>query len=93
MSAETFEAFLARLYVDPAARARFEANPEGEAGRAGLSAEERRSLLDIDRVGLELASRSFALKRRRSEICSSQHPSFLGRLAERALGIALRGRR
>jgi hypothetical protein len=39
------------------------------------------------RVGLELASRSFALKRRRAELATSRRQGFLGRLAERVLGI------
>jgi hypothetical protein len=52
-----FESFLARLYVDRDARARFLADPRGEAASAAA--------LAIDRVGLELAAASFAHKRRR----------------------------
>jgi hypothetical protein len=63
MSAHSFEAFLARIYVDVGARARFKANPRGEARRAGLSDEECTALEDIDWVGLEMAARSFARKR------------------------------
>jgi hypothetical protein len=63
MSATAFEAFLARLYVDAELRARFLADPHGEAARAGLDADEGRALAAIDRVGLELAAASFARKR------------------------------
>ena len=66
MSAAAFEAFLARIYVDSEARPRFLADPDGEAQRAGLDREEQRALVAIDRIGLELAARSFALKRARS---------------------------
>ena len=60
-----FEAFLARLYVDQDARARFLADPPGEARAAGLDDQEIAAALAIDRVGLELAAASFAHKRRR----------------------------
>jgi hypothetical protein len=58
-----FEAFLARLYTDVHLRARFLANPRGEAERHQLTAEECDALDRIDRVGLELSARSFAHKR------------------------------
>jgi len=64
MSTTAFEAFLARIYVDPDARARFKADPYAEARRAGLSPEECAAIVKIDWVGLELATRSFAKKRR-----------------------------
>jgi hypothetical protein len=94
MKGMALEAFLARLFVDPAARARFAADPVAEGKRARLSAEECAALLRLDRVGLELASRSFAVKRRRAELARSRRRSLLGRLAARALGIVLprRGR-
>ena len=60
------EAFLARLYVDAAARARFLADPEREARRAGFDEATARELARIDRVGLALAADSFACKRARS---------------------------
>jgi hypothetical protein len=63
MSAADFEAFLARIYVDPEARAKFLADPRGEAQRAGLSEAECIVLENIDRPGLELAATSFARKR------------------------------
>ena len=65
MSAAAFEAFLARLYVDGGARARFLADPSGETKRAGLTAAECRALEAIDRVGLELAAASYDRKRAR----------------------------
>ncbi len=63
MSAAAVEAFLARIYVDVEARGRFLSNPHGEAQKAGLSEEECEALVNIDRVGLELAATSFAQKR------------------------------
>jgi hypothetical protein len=65
------EHFLATLYVDGDARARFLANPGAEAARAGLSKEQCRALEKIDRVGLEMAARSFAHKRARKEIAAA----------------------
>jgi len=64
MSARAFETFLTRIYVDAGARARFEADPHAEARRAGLSDEECTALENTDWVGLEMAARSFAHKRR-----------------------------
>jgi len=64
MNTPALERFLARIYVDHEARMRFLANPRGEAERAGLNEHERMSLEKIDRTGLELASRSFAKKRK-----------------------------
>jgi hypothetical protein len=58
-----FESFLARLYMDRDARARFLADPRGEAASAGLAADEIAAALAIDRVGLELAAANFAHKR------------------------------
>jgi hypothetical protein len=60
-----FESFLARLYVDAKARARFLADPGREAAAAGLTDQEIAAAVRIDRVGLELASASFEHKRRR----------------------------
>ena len=50
--AQRLEALLARIYVDPEARARFLADPEGEARRAGVE-----GLGPIDRVALESGHR------------------------------------
>ncbi len=63
MSTSAFEAFLARIYADPDARARFKADPFAEASHAGLSPDECAAIMKIDWVGLELATRSFAKKR------------------------------
>jgi len=57
------ERFLATLYVDDAARARFLQAPYEEARRAGLTETQSHALESIDRVGLEMAARSFAAKR------------------------------
>jgi hypothetical protein len=65
MSSALFEAFLAKIYVDPKARKEFMSDPLGEAERAGLSPEEGVALQNIDWVGLKLASRSFEKKRLR----------------------------
>lgn len=65
MSARAFETFLARVYMDAAARVRFKANPREEARSAGLSDEECAALENTDWVGLEMAARSFAHKSER----------------------------
>ena len=57
------EAFLAQIYVDDEARARFLADPRREASRAGLPEDTCAALAAIDRAGLELAAASFAHKR------------------------------
>ena len=61
------EAFLARLYVDAKLRARFLADPAGEARRAGFDDATAKRLAAIDRTGLELAAESFAAKRKNSK--------------------------
>jgi hypothetical protein len=63
MSAQRFESFLAKLYVDDQARSRFFADPRREALSAGLTPDECVALETIDLVGLELAAQSFARKR------------------------------
>jgi hypothetical protein len=63
MSAPAFEAFLARLYTDSGARRDFLDAPRGAAARAGLEPGEIDLVIAIDRVGLELAARSFERKR------------------------------
>jgi hypothetical protein len=64
MSAPLFEAFLAKIYTDERARARFLADPRLEAARAGLTGPEAEALERIDRVGLELIAESLERKRR-----------------------------
>jgi hypothetical protein len=63
MSAQKFETFLAKLYVDNQARSRFLADPRREVLRAGLTEDDCAALQNIDFVGLELAAQSFARKR------------------------------
>ena len=58
-----FEALLARIYVDPVARALALTDPRRLARDAGLDARETAALVGIDRAGLTLASASFARKR------------------------------
>lgn len=65
MSASHFEAFLAKIYVDERERAKFLADPRGEATKAGLTAQEIEAVERIDRVGLDLLAKSLARKRRR----------------------------
>ena len=65
MSAQRFEAFLARLYTDADALREFLLDPRGAATRAGLDPAEVEALGAIDRPGLELAARSFEKKRER----------------------------
>lgn len=66
MSTTKLEAFLARIYVDDGARSRFLTDPEGEAMKAGLMPEEIVALAKIDRIGLDLFSRSLKVKRERN---------------------------
>ncbi len=63
MTSAHLEAFLARIYVDGEARARFLADPRAEARRAGLPEDTCLALAAIDRVGLEMAAVSFERKR------------------------------
>jgi len=63
MSASGFEAFLAKIYVDEGARVRFLSDPSGEATKAGLTTQEVEAVERIDRVGLELMSKSLERKR------------------------------
>ncbi|MCE9609676.1 MAG: hypothetical protein K8R23_05655 [Chthoniobacter sp.] len=58
-----FEAFLARIYVDAGARARFLADPRASCAAAGLSAEETEAAEKIDRLGLHMAANSLERKR------------------------------
>jgi hypothetical protein len=74
------EAFLARVYVDSAARARFLANPVQEALDAGLPPEDAAALAKIKAVPLELAARSFASKRRSKRHERARTPVISGAL-------------
>lgn len=66
MSAASFEAFLVRIYVDEKARAEFLADPVGAAVKAGLTPPEVSAAARIDRVGLDLISKSLERKRLRT---------------------------
>jgi hypothetical protein len=55
MSARAFESFLARIYVDAGARARFKENPRAEAERAGLSDAECTALESCPQTANETA--------------------------------------
>jgi hypothetical protein len=63
MSSARFEAFLARLYSDSDFLDEFMRAPERVSAESGLDPRERRAVAAIDRAGLLLAARSYALKR------------------------------
>ena len=63
MSDSRLEAFLARIYVDEKARAKFLADPRGEATKAGLTAQQVEDVVQIDRDGLELFAHSLERKK------------------------------
>ena len=63
MSDSRLEAFLAKIYVDEKARAKFLADPRGEATKAGLTAQQVEDVVKIDRDGLELFAHSLERKK------------------------------
>ena len=63
MSARGVEAFLARLYSDAALRERFLQNEKIAMADLPLTEIEQAALLQIDRVGLQMAAVSYANKR------------------------------
>jgi hypothetical protein len=73
MTTPAFETFLAKLYTDAEFRRRFLDDPQQMAAGAGLSTEEVSHLTAIDRVGLELAAKTFAYKRARFGRNSSRY--------------------
>jgi len=75
MSSARFETFLARLYSDEAFLKRFLASPDAAICEAQLDDRERKAASDIDRVGLEMAARSYRAKRQRSPKMTT-HRSF-----------------
>lgn len=85
MSTSAMEAFLARIYVDANARARFKADPLAEASHAGLSPDECAAIMKIDRIGLELAAHSFA-KKRHAKVRSTR-PSLGARIQDFLYGM------
>lgn len=58
-----FETFLAGIYVDAEARARFLADPRAAATSAGLDPGEIDAAEKIDRLGLQMAAHSLRRKR------------------------------
>jgi hypothetical protein len=66
MNDSQLEAFLARIYVDEKARAKFLADPRGEATKAGLTAQQVEDVVNIDREGLELFAHSLERKKQRA---------------------------
>ena len=62
-SAQACEDLLARLFTDAEFRARFRADAQGIGRELGLDETALATLKDMDCVGLELASRSYAHKR------------------------------
>ena len=66
MNHSHLEAFLARIYVDERARAKFLADPRGEATKAGLTAQQVEDVVKIDRDGLELFAHSLETKKQRA---------------------------
>ena len=65
MNQSPLETFLARIYVDEQARARFLADPRAEAAKAGLTPEQVEDVVNIDRDGLELFAASLERKKNR----------------------------
>lgn len=63
MSDSRFETFLARIYVDEDARAKFLADPRGEATKAGLTEQQVEDAVKIDREGLEMFAASLKRKK------------------------------
>jgi len=63
MSTENLEIFLAKLYSNRELLQKFLENSEEEIQKLDLSPEEKNGLRNIDRVGLIMASSSYARKR------------------------------
>ncbi len=63
MNDSRFEAFLAKIYIDESARAKFLADPRGEAAKAGLTPQQIDDVAKIDREGLEMFAASLKRKK------------------------------
>jgi len=63
MNESRLESFLAKIYVDENARAKFLADPRGEAVKAGLTPQQIEDVVKIDRDGLELLAESLKRKK------------------------------
>jgi hypothetical protein len=79
MDTARLEAFLARIYTDPAALQRFLAAPIETARQAGLSSDQAQALAAWDHVGARMAAAGFGTKRVRLT-ASSHDVDFRGRL-------------
>ena len=73
MTTPAFEAFLAEVYTKAEFRRRFLEDPQQMTAGWGLSPEEIAHLIEIDRVGLGLAAKTFARKRARAARKTSRH--------------------
>jgi len=85
VSAQSFEAYLARIYVDADSRAEFLANPRAAAASHGLTPEECDALARIDVAGLEFAASSFEHKRQEKERAKNARRQGAGRGLRRLL--------
>ena len=74
MDAARLEAFLARIYADPAAMRRFLAAPAETARQAGLSDFQAEALATWDHVGARMAAAGFQVKRARLTAASHDVP-------------------
>jgi hypothetical protein len=63
MTSPRFEALLAKIYTDEAARSRFLADPATYGRAAGLNEAECAALQAIDQTGLEMTANSLARKK------------------------------
>lgn len=63
MNDSPIETFLARIYVNRDARAKFLADPRGEATKAGLTAQQVEDVIKMDRDRLELLADSLERKK------------------------------
>jgi hypothetical protein len=88
MSHPRFEAFLAELYTDAEARQRFLSDPKNAARLAGLDERDVEALASIDRIGLELAARSFECKRAARRPRQSRWLRWLARRRSDRTGLA-----
>lgn len=79
MRTSVIEAYLARLYSEPAEAQRFLADPERTAIRAGLTPPEAREVARLDLAALRISCRVFERKRAWKARGSSWWRRLLGR--------------
>lgn len=92
MSTQNVEKILAQLYCDSDFRRQFLQEPETILAAADLNEHERVALRHIDRVGLEMAARSYQHKRQHQR---AQRLTLLTRVAQwlsKAVRLASLGR-